>query len=95
MKHKKLTKRLKEVLSKEFYNGRRTKQETDKQYIEPKEIKFVVVLYIMFYYKCFSTSNCSYFILKLFHVKLNHNLLIRPDVLPLDYKVFIEYLQHN
>ena len=28
------------------------------------------------------------------HMELKHNLLIRSEVLPLDYRVFIKYLQH-
>lgn len=29
------------------------------------------------------------------HVEPKHKLLIRSEVLPLDYKVFLEYLQHD
>lgn len=28
------------------------------------------------------------------HMESKHNLLIRSEVLPLDYRVFIKYLQH-
>ena len=64
---------------------------TTQQYTEHQETKFLVV-YIMLFINIFITCVCSYFLLKILHVKSNHSLLIRPEVLPLDYGVFATQL---